>query len=593
MAHEAKPRVSMRALIQFVAAQWRPDARIAFGIAGAMTLATITEIFIPVQAGRLIDALTQGGAGRAVALDALLIMAALGGTMVVIRHFAWWGIVPFSTRLMRRVVDQGFAHVQRLSSDWHANAFAGSVVRKITRGMWAFDTLDDVLLLALVPSLTILVGSVSLMALKAPLIGLVMGIGAVAYIALTVTLAMRWIAPASRLSNGWDTKIGGVLADAVGANAVVKAFAGEAREDARLSATTLRWQTRTQRTWMRHTWAGSGQLALLWLIRLAVTGLAVLLWWRGQASAGDVTYVITAYLVVHGYLRDIGQHVHQLQRAINEMEELVALHQVPETVADRPGAPALIVQRGEIAVDAVRFGYAGRSVPLFDGLAVQVPAGQRVGLVGASGSGKSSFVRLLQRLHDVESGCIRIDGQDIAGVTQASLRRALAIVPQEPILFHRSIAENIAYARPQATQAEIEAAARLASAHDFITTAPRGYRTMVGERGVKLSGGERQRVALARAFLADAPVLILDEATASLDSESEVLITEAMQRLMAGRTALIIAHRLATVKNLDRILVFRDGRIVEDGSHSQLLGRKDGAYRRLFEHQAGKLPEIA
>jgi ATP-binding cassette subfamily B protein len=216
-----------------------------------------------------------------------------------------------------------------------------------------------------------------------------------------------------------------------------------------------------------------------------------------------------------------------------------------------------------------------------------------VGLVGTSGSGKSSFVRLLQRLHDVDAGRIRIDGQDIAAVTQGSLRRALAIVPQEPILFHRSIAENIAYARPDAAQAEIEAAARLANAHDFILAAPRGYRTLVGERGVKLSGGERQRVALARAFLADAPVLILDEATASLDSESEVLITQAMQRLMAGRTALIIAHRLATVKNLDRILVFRDGRIVEDGSHSALLARPDGAYRRLFEHQAGKQPEIA
>ena len=444
MAHDAKPRVSARALYNFIAAQWRPDARIALGIAGAMTLATLTEIFIPVQAGRLIDALTQGPQGRDVALNAFLVMAALGGTMVVLRHFAWWGIVPFSTRLMRRVVDQGFAHVQRLSSDWHANAFSGSVVRKITRGMWAFDTLDDVVLLALVPSITILIGSVTLMALKAPLLGLVMGIGAAAYITLTVTLATRWIAPASRLSNGWDTKIGGVLADAVGANTIVKAFAGEAREDSRLSATTLRWQTRTHRTWMRHTWAGSGQLTLLWLIRLAVTGLAIALWWRGQASAGDVTYVITAYLVVHGYLRDIGQHVHQLQRAINEMEELVALHAVPETVADRPGAPALIVDRGEIAVEGVRFSYSGRSEPLFDALGVQVPAGQRVGLVGASGSGKSSFVRLLQRLHDVESGRIRIDGQDIAGVTQTSLRRALAIVPQEPILFHRSIAENIA-----------------------------------------------------------------------------------------------------------------------------------------------------
>ena len=215
--------------------------------------------------------------------------------------------------------------------------------------------------------------------------------------------------------------------------------------------------------------------------------------------------------------------------------------------------------------------------------------GERVGLVGHSGSGKTTFVKLIQRLYDVNSGRILIDGQDIADATQASLRAQIAIVQQEPVLFHRSLAENIAYARPGASQADIERAAKQASAHDFIVSLPKGYGTLVGERGVKLSGGERQRVAIARAFLADAPILILDEATSSLDSESELLIQRAMERLMVGRTTLIIAHRLSTVKSLDRLLVFDKGRIVEEGRHEALVRLNGGIYRRLFERQALEL----
>ena len=216
-------------------------------------------------------------------------------------------------------------------------------------------------------------------------------------------------------------------------------------------------------------------------------------------------------------------------------------------------------------------------------------AGEKIGLVGHSGSGKTTFVKLIQRLYDVNKGRILIDGQDIAHVTQSSLRGEIAIVQQEPILFHRSLAENIAYARPGASMDEIIAAAKLANAHHFIERLPRAYQTLVGERGVKLSGGERQRVALARAFLADAPVLILDEATSSLDSESEALIQEAMERLMEGRTAIVIAHRLSTVRSMDRLLVFDHGTIAEEGTHDVLVRRENGIYRRLFERQALEL----
>jgi ATP-binding cassette, subfamily B, bacterial len=582
-----RPDTGLRTVFRFALGHWARRKRQAGLLAGAMSLATVTEIFIPVYAGRLIDALSLGPAGRDSVLAAFAAMVALGVGMVALRHLAWWTVVPFTLGIMRDAASEAFHRVQRLSADWHANSFAGSVVRKVTRGMWAFDTLDDVVLLALLPSLVVLFGTVALLAAHWPIMGLVMALGAVAYLALTVTLAMQVLAPAARLSNQWDTRLGGMLADAIGTNAVVKAFAAEGREDARLAALLAKWGRRTRRTWRRFTWSGTGQLALLWTIRAAVTGTALWLWSDGQASAGDVAYVLTAYLVLHGYLRDVGHHVHQLQRAVNEMEELALLQLEPFGVADAAAAKPIRIDAGEVRFEGVTFRYGGHATPLYSALDVTIAGGQRVGLVGPSGSGKTTFVKLIQRLYDVTGGRIAIDGQDVAQATQVSLRRQVAIVPQEPVLFHRSLAENIGYGRPDATAEEIEAAARLANAHDFIATLPRGYRTLVGERGVKLSGGERQRVALARAFLADAPILILDEATSSLDSESEALIQQAIERLMVGRTAIIIAHRLSTVRSLDRILVFDQGRIAEDGTHEQLLALDGGVYRRLFERQAG------
>jgi ATP-binding cassette subfamily B protein len=321
-------------------------------------------------------------------------------------------------------------------------------------------------------------------------------------------------------------------------------------------------------------------------LRTLVTLYALLLWWRGVATLGEVTLVLTSYFIVHGYLRDVGQHVANLQRSVNEMEEMVRLKYEPLGVEDRPHAQPLKVERGAIVFDHVTFQYGRHLTPLFSDFSLGIQPGERVGLVGYSGSGKTTFVKLLHRLYEVTDGRILIDGQDIALVTQASLRAQLALVPQEPILFHRSLAENIAYGRPEARLRDIEEAAWLANAHEFISRQPKGFGTLVGERGVKLSGGERQRVALARAFLANTPILVLDEATSSLDSESEAAIQEAMGRLIAGRTAIVIAHRLSTVRMLDRILVFDRGQVVEEGTHEALVRKLGGIYKRLFEKQA-------
>jgi len=367
---------------------------------------------------------------------------------------------------------------------------------------------------------------------------------------------------------------------------VVKAFGAETREEARLARVIGKWRHRTKRTWARGTINGGVQGGMLVLMQVAILGAALLLWNADKASVGDITFTLTMFFMLQGYLREIGMHVRNLQRSVNDMEELVSLEAQPLGIEDKPGAGHIAISKGEIRFDHVTFCYEGHTTPLYDDFSVHIKSGERVGLVGHSGSGKTTLIKLIQRLYDVSGGKITIDGQNIANVKQASLRGQIAIVQQEPVLFHRSLAENIAYAKPGATRAETERAARLASAHDFIDRLPQGYDTLVGERGIKLSGGERQRVAIARAFLADAPVLILDEATSSLDSESEVLIQQAMERLMVGRTTLVVAHRLSTVRALDRLLVLDKGRIAEEGSHDKLIELDNGLYRRLYERQA-------
>jgi ATP-binding cassette subfamily B protein len=377
----------------------------------------------------------------------------------------------------------------------------------------------------------------------------------------------------------------GTLADAITCNPVVKSFAAEDREERRLAIVTRGWKKLVGITWTAHVVTGLAQNMALLVTQGAILASGVWLWSENRASAGDITYVLTTFTVIAGYLREFTNHFRNLLRSVSDLEELAKISVQPFGVEDSAKAVALIATAGHIEFDRVGFRYPGKTQRLYSSLSLDIPAGARIGLVGPSGSGKSSFVKLIQRLYDVDHGRILIDGQDIAHVTQQSLRQAVTVVPQDPILFHRSLAANIAYARPGASQDDIIAAAKRANAHDFIAALPQGYNTLVGERGIKLSGGERQRVALARAVLADARVLILDEATSSLDSISEHLLQEAVEDVTRGRTTIIIAHRLSTVQRVDRILLFDQGRIVEDGDHRALLARPDGHYRRLFDTQ--------
>lgn len=575
---------SHRDVFAFSWGHWRRHRLLTGAIIAGIVIPTVIDVFIPLASGRFIDALTappeSGEAWRALALVVGL---------AAVYHLLRWArdrlLITLSATVMRDIAREAFAQVQRFSSDWHANAFAGATVRKITRGMWAIDVYADTLVFGLLPALLLTIGTTLLIALHWPLIGLALAFGIALYLAVTISLSLGWVAPAGFKSAAADSAIGASLADSIGANPTVRAFAAETREETRFAGVTGKWYDLTRITWNRSADSGLLQSVILIGLQAVMLGLGLIMWRRGQATTGDVVLLLTNQMIVRAYLRDIGMHVRNMQRSVNDMEDVVGYAHAKPDIVDRPGAPELRVTEGRIVFDDIRFRYDGQSAALYEGFSLEIKAGERVGLVGHSGSGKSTFVKLIQRLYDLQGGRILVDGQDIAGVTQASLRRAIGLVPQDPVLFHRALAENIRYGRPEASDEDVARAARLSHAEEFIARTPLGYETLVGERGIKLSGGERQRVAIARALLADTPILILDEATSSLDSESEHLIRDALDRLTSGRTTIVVAHRLATVERLDRILVFDRGRIIEQGTHGELIRRPDGHYRRLFELQ--------
>lgn len=571
--------LSNLAVLAFLWRQWMRRPWLFSALAGFTFVATAIDVFIPVAAGRLIDSMASDSDGGH--WTAFAVFLGLAIAFNAMRQIAVRFEIRFSSANMADMTTEAFAKVQRFALDWHANTFAGAVVRKITRGMWAYDTITATLWFGLIPSVLVMVGLGIYMLFTWPLVGLYALSVTVLFIAVSVLMSTLYVRPQNIRSNRLDSELGGAVADAVSGIATVKSFGAEAREDTRFHGLAWRWRGEVKKTWLRFVNTWLVQIIAVLALQAGLTGLLIGLWQRGEASPGAVVFAITAFMLMAGYMRRFGEEVQNIQRGLDEVQDIAAYARMQEQIADAPDAPDFAPGPGAMTFDRVRFTYAGQDSPLYDDFSLQIAAGEKVALVGPTGSGKSTFVKLVQRLYDIETGAIRIDGQDVRGVTQHSLRRAIALVPQDPALFHRSIAENIAYARPDATMDDIREAARRARAHDFIERLPQGYETLVGERGVKLSGGERQRVAIARAVLADAPILIFDEATSSLDNETEREVQEAMADVMAGRTAIVIAHRLSTIRDADRILVFNAGRIVEQGTHRELSQQGEGVYARL------------
>jgi ATP-binding cassette subfamily B protein len=492
----------------------------------------------------------------------------------------------FETQIFKDLLDDAFAHVHRLSEAFFINTFTGSIISKITRARTRIETFEDQLFLRIIPTCVVMVGSMGLLALRFPLLAVLVGIYFIVLLGISLTVVIRFMGPNQAAYAAAQDVTNAHLADSVSGIATTKAYAQEKREISGFSDVTEVLRFKNHRAYISGNVVGFLQSYLLGGMLTLLLGGGTWYFLHGEANVEDMAYLTLAYTIIQSYLRELSYNLKDILTASYDLHAVIELLREEPGVKDVPNATPLSVTGGAIDFNGVTFTYPGKHEPIFSSLSLSIKAGERVALVGHSGSGKTSFVRLVQRAYDVQSGSISIDKQDIAKGTQASLRGNIALVPQDPILFHRSLSENIAYARPGASFDDVRAAARQAHIDDFIMGLPLQYETLVGERGVKLSGGERQRVAIARAILANRPILILDEATSSLDSVSEKAIQDALHTLTHGRTSIMIAHRLSTILEADRILVFDKGRVVEEGTHADLLA-KNGIYAGFFKLQSG------
>lgn len=511
--------------------------------------------------------------------------------LVTVGSMSWRIIDTFAFRIEERVeksiAGEVFSHLLSQSAKFHADHFTGSLVSQTNKLMGGYIRFADTTIFMVLPMIFGIVFSIGVLLKVAPLFALVLFVFSVGYLISSIFVTRRPRRLAAKHAEAESAQTG-FLADAVTNAMAVKSFAGQKYEEAEFEKIRENTRRSLRQFGNAHQVQQSyfgGMLSLIDALALVLAVVAVMTFHANVA----------AVFLIFNYTASIAQQLFSFSnnalrnynRALGDSGDMLEiLNTVPE-VLDPEKPERVAIGRGAIEFDAVTFSHDGANEAIFKNLRLRIKPGEKVGLVGHSGSGKTTLTRLLLRFSDIQAGTISIDGQDIASITQDDLRRHIAYVPQEPMLFHRSIRENIAYGSPGTDQAAIEAVARMASAHDFISALPHGYDTLVGERGVKLSGGQRQRIAIARAMLKNAPILALDEATSALDSESEVLIQQALWKLMEGRTAIVIAHRLSTIQKMDRILVMDDGKIVEEGTHKELVAKKNGIYAKLWTHQSG------
>lgn len=513
---------------------------------------------------------------------------------IVITYFAlniglgelrFYSVWKMEVNVMYRLNNRCFEALSKQSMNFHNNRFGGSLVSQVGKFVGAFERLFDIFIWNLLPMVLVLIYTAVILWQQASLFVILLFAFIMVYV-LIAYFSFKKVGELNKAEAEAENKRSGRLADAVTNILTVKSYGQESmerRDFKRYSKNVLNVMSKLIR-------ASVSRDAALSCVSGSIMVMVVVFLVGGPGWFGipiSIMILIVTYTqTVLNQIWEIPNILRQYNRVVGDSYEMTKILDMPNTVTDIADAPNLSIEKGAISIRDVMFQHADTKDPLFKNFNLNIEAGQSIGLVGRSGSGKTTLTKLLLRFSDVDEGKISIDGQNIAEVTQESLRQSIAYVPQETTLFHRTIAENIAYGRPDATQDEIIEAAKLANAWEFIKDLPKGLDTLTGERGVKLSGGQRQRVAIARAILKDAPILIMDEATASLDTESEKLIQEAMGRLMQGRTNIIIAHRLSTVSELDRVIVLDHGKIVEDGTHEKLV-KKNGVYAKLWNKQTG------
>lgn len=479
-----------------------------------------------------------------------------------------------------------YNHLQAQSQRFHANRFGGALVSQTNKFTSAYERMMDDLIWNIIPGITTLLAAVIVLCFINYIYALLMVIVSILYMLLMGRRLWRQM-PYSADEAGKDSKKTAALADSITNMSTIRAFGNEKYESKRFAG-VVETHTKSFKILAKEvlkTEALSHSQTNGFQVLALLGGLVAVTSFQANVS---LLYLLLSYTqAIVNQLWQFSRVVRNINRSLGDSVEMTEILQIQPDIKDPSEPQQVRMPRGEVVFKGVDFAYPENTEQgLFRQLTLKIKPGEKVGLVGPSGGGKTTITSLLLRAMDVDGGEITIDGQNIAKVKQSELRQHIAYVAQEPILFHRSLGENIGYGNLEASQREIEAVAKMANAHYFISKLPKGYKTLVGERGVKLSGGQRQRVAIARAMLKNAPILVLDEATSALDSESEVLIQDALWRLMEGRTALVIAHRLSTIQKMDRIIVLDEGKIAEQGSHKELLSL-DGTYAKLWQHQSG------
>ena len=492
----------------------------------------------------------------------------------------------FETAMQRDLYARCFSKLTNQTLFFHSNKFGGSLVSQTNKLVGAVESFWDTIIWSVLPLVVSLVGSIIVLSTLLWQYALFLLIFSIVF-SIVVYYGSKPMAKLTKKEAKASNKLNGQLADAISNVLAVKSSGAEATEQKFFTKTVNSWRNSSLNVMRGFLKVSTIYSSINMVIKIGAIAFAVYAAQNDLVSVASVYLIITYTGSVAHELWNMNGIMRNYNRIIGNANDMVEILQTPTTLIDKSDSK-LKVTNGEISMDKITFTHdEGQGDTLFHDFSLEIKPGEKIGLVGASGSGKTTLTKLLLRFADIDSGKITIDGQDISEVTQASLRAKIAYVPQEPLLFHRSVRENIAYGRPDATDAEIEEAAKKAGAYDFIVGLKDGFDTMVGERGIKLSGGQRQRVAIARAILKDAPILVLDEATSALDSESEALIQKSLETLMESRTSIVIAHRLSTIAKLDRIIVLKDGKIVEDGSHDELINKKRGVYAKLWARQSG------
>lgn len=573
-------RETARAYNSIILRNWRQT----LPISASVILGTILIFYIPplviarIIANEQTINLSNGG----------MYLLVFGGAWLIgelLFRLAFFVIAKFESRALETLYSQALRQLVSKDLSFFNDRFAGSITKNILAYARRFEGYYDTLTFGVISQVGPMIFGLAILSTLSPIL-------AVTLFAITITvfLCVRpLIKRRSILVKKREDKhaeMSGHVSDVIGNISAVKAFGSEKRELAVHEVHAKEYAKRAYASWQYHN-TRIDMLISPFYVGANVLALAIIMHTGIDASTKASLFLSFNYFMnISRFMWEFNSIYRRIEDSLSDASLFITYQHVPPTIVDASDATSLKVTEGNVVIDAMSFAHQDNKKVLFDNFSLDIPAGQRVGLVGHSGAGKSTLVSLLMRFSDINHGAIEIDGQNIQDVTQESLHQSVAYVPQEPLLFHRTLRENIAYGKPTASDDEIINAATQANALEFISLLPEGLDTLVGERGVKLSGGQRQRIAIARALLKDAPILILDEATSALDSESEKLIQDSLATLMKGRTSIVIAHRLSTIAKLDRIIVLDQGRIIEDGTHQELLQKK-GTYASLWNHQSG------